>query len=856
MPELTVRAHTLTDPGRRRQVNEDWCGSTAPRTEEERSRNGWLLVVADGVGAYGTGEEASRTAGDTILSTYPASHDGTPGERLRLAIQTANRALWERRRHYVRLGQSRPVMSTLLAAAIVGDRVFLANVGDCRGYLVRDGQVRQVTRDHTWVSEQVARGLLRPDEAATHPRAHVITRSLGQYSSVEVDLFEVPLRPGDRLVLCSDGLTRHVGDAEIVEHVRSQPPDTAARRLLELANARGGEDNITVALAEIVAAAPPRRAAEPQRPRPPATAQPRAPVVPAQPPAPELPDTAEQPAIQATPAVAPPPEPTPPVRQRPPAPAQPAPAPHRQVVGAPLAAPSGYLEALETISARLNASLDFQATLSSVLDTVVEVTGAQRGCVLLRDEAKGELALSAGFNMENGPSGPALSRGIAQSVFESGEAVCIADATADEQFGARDSVVLRNLRSVMCVPLSVRGERLGVVYVEHQFGAGVFDEAELNLLKAVADQAAIALANARLHEDLRRQVAEVSRMRSYQDNVLGSVSSAIISLDESGRVVTFNRMAEELLAVPVAEAAGAPLRSLITPSLHRMITALSGDEGGDEQGFQRVEAEVRLPTRGRATISLRVLPLLDDERQRMGSVVMIDDLTQQKQLTEARQREESEKERIKALFGRYMSPAVVDQLVEDPGSIRLGGTQRVVTVLFADIRGFTALSERHSPEEVVSILNSYLACATEAILENEGTLDKFLGDGVMAFFNAPLEQEDHVMAAVRSAFLMRERLREQFDVRDLRLGFGAGINTGPAIVGNIGTAELMNYTCIGDTVNVAARLQAEARAGEILLSGASFEAVRDGVEVEELGAIHVKNRAEPVSVYKVVALRT
>ena len=235
-------------------------------------------------------------------------------------------------------------------------------------------------------------------------------------------------------------------------------------------------------------------------------------------------------------------------------------------------------------------------------------------------------------------------------------------------------------------------------------------------------------------------------------------------------------------------------------------------------------------------------------------MLVIDDVTQQRMMAEAREREENEKERIKAVFGRYLAPAVVEQLMADPASVQLGGKRCEVSVMFADMRGFTGISERHAPEEVVKILNSYLACATEIILKNGGTLDKFLGDGVMAFFNAPLPQEGHVLAAVRAATQMQARLRELLGPSGDRISFGVGINTGEGIVGNIGTAELMNYTIIGDVVNVAARLQGEARAGEVLLSGGAYEQIAELVEVEELGAVHVKGRAQPVPIFKVVRL--
>ncbi|MGH6915356.1 MAG: adenylate/guanylate cyclase domain-containing protein, partial [Geminicoccales bacterium] len=193
----------------------------------------------------------------------------------------------------------------------------------------------------------------------------------------------------------------------------------------------------------------------------------------------------------------------------------------------------------------------------------------------------------------------------------------------------------------------------------------------------------------------------------------------------------------------------------------------------------------------------------------------------------------------------------------NPDDVQLGGARQEVTILFADLRGFTTLAEHREPEEVVTILNRYLALATREIFAELGTLDKFLGDGVMAIFNAPVELPDHETAAIRAGLRMQRQLRRMVeDAEDgLSIGFGVGINTGPAIVGNIGTSELMNYTAIGDAVNVSARLQAEARLGEVLISESTYRRVEDRFSVEELGPRQVKGRSQPVLVYRVVGTK-
>lgn len=217
--------------------------------------------------------------------------------------------------------------------------------------------------------------------------------------------------------------------------------------------------------------------------------------------------------------------------------------------------------------------------------------------------------------------------------------------------------------------------------------------------------------------------------------------------------------------------------------------------------------------------------------------------------------EKRERKRVTDVFGRYVAPQVVDKILQEgEAGLRLGGTRREITALFVDIRGFTPLSESARPEEVVEILNDYLSLCAKAIFKNEGTLDKFIGDAAMALFNAPLDLADHEFRAVQAAWAMKtgsaeleKKLLERFG---RTVQFGIGVNTGIAVVGNIGASFRMDYTAIGDTVNTAARLESKAKAGQILLSQTTYERVNDRVIGTYLGEISVKGKAQGVSVYQ------
>ncbi len=212
---------------------------------------------------------------------------------------------------------------------------------------------------------------------------------------------------------------------------------------------------------------------------------------------------------------------------------------------------------------------------------------------------------------------------------------------------------------------------------------------------------------------------------------------------------------------------------------------------------------------------------------------------------------------IRTTFQRFVVPKVVERLLNDPGGVRLGGAKQEVTVLFADLRGFTALAEQTPPEELIDVLNGYLNVAAKSVLAFEGMLDKFMGDAVMALFNVPSEQEDHARRAVGAAWEIQQRLAEYHCQlpEALRLAFSVGVHTGEAVVGNIGSAELLNYTAVGDTVNLAKRLQEHAGAGEILVSEQTARLVAGAVETEQLGTLPFRGRRENVAVYRVTDCR-
>ena len=224
--------------------------------------------------------------------------------------------------------------------------------------------------------------------------------------------------------------------------------------------------------------------------------------------------------------------------------------------------------------------------------------------------------------------------------------------------------------------------------------------------------------------------------------------------------------------------------------------------------------------------------------------------------------EQQEKKYIRQTFSKFVSKSVVDELLKDPSKIKLGGDKKILTVLFSDIRGFTSISERLTPEGLVEHLNIYLQSMTDLIIKYDGTLDKYIGDAVMAFWGAPIEMENHALNACKSAIEMMQALRglnKRWEHENKpTLDIGVGINTGDMIVGNMGSAARMDYTIMGDNVNLGSRLEGTTkfyRTG-IIISESTYQYVKDDVIARELDLIRVKGKVLPVKIYELMAIKS
>ncbi len=399
-------------------------------------------------------------------------------------------------------------------------------------------------------------------------------------------------------------------------------------------------------------------------------------------------------------------------------------------------------------------------------------------------------------------------------------------------------------------PLHHEGKMIGFLALGARRSGEPYTSDDLEFLEAVAGQSSLALENVRLFANLQETLNQTLEMKNLMDNIFASMSSGVITTDLKRKITLFNQAAVRILGTPVEQVIGRTLGEAL-PELGPHFLLMAAATLREGTAIVGEEFNPILLERGPLFLRLSSTPLRDAQLDTKGATIVIDDLTRQHTL-------ETEHERIRQTFGRVVAPRVRDRLLADPTNLRLDGIRQPLTVLFADIHNFTPFSERTNPEVLFGVLNSYLSVAAQAVLTEEGTLDKFMGDAVMAFWNAPDPQNDHVLRAARAALAMDAAIRKlrATVTQAHQLYFSIGINTGDAMVGNVGTNDLFNYTVIGDAVNYAQRLESVAEPGQILLSESAYRAIAGQVIARQLPPVKVKGKAEPAVVYRLSGLQS
>jgi len=313
------------------------------------------------------------------------------------------------------------------------------------------------------------------------------------------------------------------------------------------------------------------------------------------------------------------------------------------------------LRALADIGQVINSSLDLSEVLRIVMDTIIRLTGAERCFLMLRDE-NGEFNIRIARNWEQvsiQESDFAISRTIIDRVVENAEPIVTTNAIEDPRFGGQDSIIAYNLRSILCVPLKVKEDLTGVIYADNRIRTGLFTNSERDLLSAFANQAAVAIENARLFESVRQTLAEVTELKNLMDNVFASIASGVITTNIRNKITLCNRAAERILARAASGLLNNDLLSSL-PELASLLTQPIMKVQNTDETIVGMELNPTLPERGPVNLQLNFSPLKDAQATTQGVAIVLDDVTERKRL-EAQRR----------LFGRMVSPAVIEQLDPD-----------------------------------------------------------------------------------------------------------------------------------------------------------------------------------------------
>ncbi len=326
--------------------------------------------------------------------------------------------------------------------------------------------------------------------------------------------------------------------------------------------------------------------------------------------------------------------------------------------------------------------------------------------------------------------------------------------------------------------------------------------------------------------------------------------SAIVAMDDQGRIVAMNASAEALLGTTVAETTGRAYTDVFGPSLADRLVPLFLRVSRTGRAREPQLVEATLPGGRRATLRANAGPLLDADGKFVGIMFAADDQSEAVNATRSAEEHAGKERHLRDALDRYVGPELASVIDARPSFLDLGGRRQIVSVLHADVRGYSTVAEQLEPERVMGLLLKYHGAAVEALRSEGATVDRFIGDAVLALWNAPSTQAEHARLAVRGGLAL---LAAAASVGS-ELRYGVGVHTGPAVVGNLGSDQLMNYTAVGDTVNIAARLQSGAGAGDLVCSSVTLAAAGAGIRSTALGALAVKGRSATVDAHRVTGM--
>ena len=505
------------------------------------------------------------------------------------------------------------------------------------------------------------------------------------------------------------------------------------------------------------------------------------------------------------------------------------------------------------VVAEVTSEIELGSLLQRVMVEATRMLNADRATLFLNDFKTNELFSRVAMGEGIGEIRLPNNAGIAGAVFQSRETINIPHAYADLRFNPGfDKQTGYFTRSILCVPIINKdGDCIGCTQALNKKGGG-FTEEDESRLKAFTQQVSIALENAKLFED-------VAKERAYNHSMLTSMSNAVITINDEGKIITCNKSGLKILKIRDTDILGKTVEEFFTNGRSWILEKIKDcEEQKDPEFLMDAEIEVGSEQDDNVEIvsaNVSFLPLenqdpdgrMDQASGHLGTMIMIEDISDEK--------------RMKSTMSRYIDPNIADQLMGD-GSDIMGGQETVATVLFSDVRSFTTITEALGAQGTVTLLNEYFDIMVEAINEQGGMVDKFIGDAIMAGFGIPFPHEDDEDRGVRAGINMIKRLWEWNTQREkegkMAIDMGLGLNTDKLLSGNIGSSKRMDYTMIGDGVNLAARLESACKsyAARILISDFTYQKLKGTYQIRYIDDVIVKGKTEAVGVREVLDYHT
>jgi PAS domain S-box-containing protein len=421
----------------------------------------------------------------------------------------------------------------------------------------------------------------------------------------------------------------------------------------------------------------------------------------------------------------------------------------------------------------------------------------------------------------------------------------------------QETLINPEMKSAMALPIVSPPREVGVLFVASRKPC-FFNRYRFHFLDCYTKLAGGAMQTSKLLDETRESSRKIDSLERYQENVFNSMTNMVVTTDATGLIYYFNEPAAQAMGLK-QEDLGRSLDKIFKPSLaSHTLKAInkSLEEGNEILGLEGIfrsgDKEI--------DYSLNVSPLKTPRGKKEGLTLLFTNQTREKELKQTVHAVTEERRIIKDMFCRYMSHEVMENLMQSPDKINLGGDKRIATVFFADIRGYTSFSEDREPEMIVEILNEYFSEAVENVIRHKGYIDKFIGDCIMAVWGVPMiPEKDDAFNAVSCALAIQDMVRSSkrkfFRNVASRLRIGIGINTGPLVAGNLGSMQRMDYSVIGDTVNLAARLEGVAGPDEIIISQTTKNQLGDNFKYEERPAVRVKGKEKPIQIYNVLGIK-